>query len=150
MINTPEYKLAKFLDWIIKPYMPKSYAVTSNDEFLKKLKGFYQQEGDQCVSFDVVSLFTNVPLEETIDIIADKLWCNPTDSPPMPKHSFISLMKWATSGMFSYKDQLYQQCDGVAMGNPLAPTLANFFMGHVEERLFQHTNDKSYPALYLR
>ena len=30
-------------------------------------------------------------------------------------------------------DRLYREIDGVAMGSPLAPSLANFFLGHLEE-----------------
>ena len=38
----------------------------------------------------------------------------------------IRLMEFATSGMFLYNDRLYKQTDGVTMGSPLGPTLANF------------------------
>ena len=46
----------------------------------------------------------------------------------MEKHAFIKLMKLATQGMlFLYNGELFKQIDGVAMGSPLGPTLANFF-----------------------
>ena len=31
---------------------------------------------------------------------------------------------------------MYRQIDGVAMGSPLGPTLANFLLGHIEKKLF--------------
>ena len=35
--------------------------------------------------------------------------------------------------MFLYiNNKLYQQIDGVAMGCPLAPEMANFYLGHFE------------------
>ena len=37
------------------------------------------------------------------------------------------MLKFATSGIFLYRDKLYRQVDGVAMGSPLGPSLANFF-----------------------
>ena len=41
----------------------------------------------------------------------------------------------------------YYQIDGVAMGSPLAPVLANFFMGHYEglwlEKIYR------YPSITL-
>ena len=40
MIKTPEYKLTKFLDSIIKPHVLNSYIVQSTDDFLTKLKDF--------------------------------------------------------------------------------------------------------------
>ena len=40
MINTPEYKFAKFLDSIIKPYVPNSSAVQSTDDAFSKTERF--------------------------------------------------------------------------------------------------------------
>ena len=51
--------------------------------------------------------------------------------------------------MFLYKDKLYQQHDGVSMGSPLAPTLANFFLAHIENKLLGKQLD-FHPKLYFR
>ena len=51
--------------------------------------------------------------------------------------------------MFLYKNKLYQLIDGVAMGSPLGPTLANFFLATVETKLLTQNLDCS-PKLYLR
>ena len=89
-------------------------------------------------SFDISSLFTNVPLEETINICADALYCNDSDAQPLiSKAVFIELMKSATSGVeFNFNDIMYKQTDGVAIGSPLGPALTNIFVGFYEEKLF--------------
>ena len=114
---------------------------------LKQVKGLSHQI---LVSFDVVSLFTNVPLKETTQIIANYLFHkdNP-NTPPMEKHAFIKLMKLATQGMFLYSGKLFQQIDGVAMGSSLGPTLANFFLANLENKLLNKTNG-FYPKIYLQ
>ena len=61
MIGTPEYQLAKFLDSIIKNYIPDSYMLHSNDDFLDELNNFKFKADHKLISFDVQSLFTNVP-----------------------------------------------------------------------------------------
>ena len=58
-------------------------------------------------------------------------------------------MKLCTEGMFLYKGKLYKQVDGVAMGSPLGPTLANWYMGTIEKKLFAN-HMPSYPKLYVR
>ena len=46
-------------------------------------------------------------------------------------------METATRSVeFSFNNEMYQQKDGVAMGSPLGPALANIFVGIHEERLF--------------
>ena len=150
MIGTAEYQLAKFLDALIKPNLPKSFMLSSTDEFLEKLNKFKIQPGDKCLSFDVSSLFTNVPLTETIEMIADHIYSEKASlTPSFDKEAFIKLLKIATGGVFMYRDVLFQQVDGVSMGNPLAPTLANFFLAHIEENLFQKV-ESFYPSFFVR
>ena len=95
--------------------------------------------------------FTNVPLEKTINICADAniRYCDDSDAQPLiSKAVFIELMKIATSGVeFSFNDIMYKQTDGVAMGSPLGPALANIFVGFYEEKLF---SQKSKPSTYFR
>ena len=51
--------------------------------------------------------------------------------------------------MFMYKDKLFQQFDGVAMGSPLGPTLANFFLAKMEKKIMSIAS-ANHPLLYLR
>ena len=109
MIKTPEYKLAKFLDSIIKPHVLNSYIVQSTDDFLTKLKDFDFNSNQFLVSYDVKSLFTNIPLSYTFIIIADYMY-SPyyNEHPPIEKNIFIKLMYLSTRGMFLYNNKLYQ------------------------------------------
>ena len=150
MLNTAEYNLAKFLDGIIKPHLPTQYMLDSTTQFLTKLKQFCFEPTDILVSFDVVSLFTNVPLEQTIKIIADKIY-ESDNQPKFSKVVFKKLLNIATSGIFLYNGRFYRQIDGVTMGSPLGPTLANFCLAHFETELLSNgTNEHNAPALYLR
>ena len=74
MVGTPEYHLAKFLDDYIKPNFPNDYMLSSTKDFIDKLKLLSIQGDETMVSFDVSSLFTNVPLMETIDIVIDRVY----------------------------------------------------------------------------
>ena len=90
------------------------------------------------VSFDVVSLFTNVPLAETIELVIERLYDNNNSNAiPFEKSVFRQLMIMATQGLFVYNDKLYYKIDGVTIGSPLGPTLANFFQGCLEEKILK-------------
>ena len=89
-------------------------------------------------------------LEETINMISNNIYKENNPSPPaFEKDVFVKLMRLATQGLFLYKDTLHNQIDGVTMGCPLGPTLANFFMAHMENQLLCNDPEAS-PKLYLR
>ena len=84
------------------------------------------------VSFDVESLFTNIPLDDCINLAVKYI----TEGNPglkLSKNELKRLFEFATKEThFLFKSNFYDQVDGVAMGSPLAPVLANLFMGHHE------------------
>ena len=161
MIGSPQHKLAKYLNALLQPVIAKysTHNIQDSFEFAKKIRATSCSDTFMA-SFDVRSLFTNVPLLETINICADVLFENAVESfylevlfeeekePELTRESFVELMKLATSKTeFSINYYMYRQIDGVAMGSPLGPTLANIFMGYLESKYFS-SNDK--PLLYYR
>ena len=150
MIGTAEYNLAQYLVKLIKPHIPSRYMLDSTGSFLTRLREFIFKPDDILVSFDVVSLFSNVPLKHTIDVITNTIYKSNT-RPAVTKEVFKKMLEIATSGMFLYRDKLYKQVDGVSMGSPLGPTIANFCLAHFESQLLSNNSDEnSSPNLYLR
>ena len=79
-------------------------------------------------SLDVDFLFTNIPLEETINICTNLLYNNEDVIEGINKSEFKNLLSLATQeSYFIFNDVLYKQKNGVAMGSPLGPTMANIF-----------------------
>ena len=82
-------------------------------------------------NLDVDSLFTNIPLEETIDICTNTLFENTEKLEGFSKKEFKELLSLAAKeSYFIFNGQIYKQVDGVPMGSPLGPTLANAFLVH--------------------
>ena len=92
------------------------------------------------VSFDVNSLFTNVPLEKTIKITLKKIYDRKEIINEITNPEMKELLTLCTKNVyFTFDNQVYKQNDGVAMRSPLGPVLAGTFMVELETGgLFQH------------
>ena len=148
-IPTPTYNLAKKLNQIISPYIPDEFCLRSSTDFIDLLQG-HKQEGI-IASLDVESLFTNVPLDDTIEIILHDVY-NHKDIPPpkIPPYILGELLKLCTkeAPFRCPRGKLYVQVEGVAMGSPLGPTFANYYMGNLEKTVF--SDPKKKPSIYAR
>ena len=86
------------------------------------------------ISFDVKSLFTNVPINERIDIILTKVYDENKIDTKIPKSILKELLFLCTKHVhFKFNNEIYIQCDGVAMGSPLGPLLAKIFIISLED-----------------
>ena len=75
-------------------------------------------------SFDINPLFTNVPLQETIEMVIKNIFGRKRKINGLSKSDFQDLLKWTTMGtVFYFNGNYYKQLDGVAMGSPLGPEI---------------------------
>ena len=101
------------------------------------------------VSLDTDALFTNMPLDETIDICIKKL--SQTLVQGISKNDFHDLLNLATKeSFFRFNSKFYIQVDGVAMRSPLGPILANIFLSHQEENWLNKCPIEFKPSFYRR
>ena len=112
--------------------MTNEFIVKNSFDFAEEV--FNYDHNLYIASLDVVSLFRNIPLEETIKICIKDLFCNNFYSGKLSRKDLYELLKLATTKLsFVFDNKLYKQIDGVAMGSPLGPTLANVFLCHYEK-----------------
>jgi hypothetical protein len=79
------------------------------------------------VSFEIVSLFTRVPIKETMDLLGSRF-----------EEDVLGLIRDVlTTSCFIFNGQFYGQTGGVAMGSPISPVIANFFMEDSEKVVLQ-------------
>ena len=151
MVGSAQHQLAKWLSEVLEPvlHLYSENCISDSFTFAKFIQNLELNPTKTFMcSFDVSSLFTNVPLDETIKICADALYRSELERPSFPEEVFIELMKSATSSVeFSFNNEMYRQKDGVAMGSPLGPALANIFVGFHEHQLF---NCHQKPLVYFR
>ena len=126
-VNTYNYNLASYLVGELQPISTNQHSVKDSFSFADCAKKYKHDNGIMC-SLDVCSLFTKVPLDETIDVALDKLY-SLSDPHTLPRSVLRKLLEFATKkSHFLFDGQYYDQIDGVAMRSPLGPVLANIFM----------------------
>ena len=131
-INTPTYLLAKYLNPILSLLRTNEFTVENSFGFTEEVVNYDHYL--YMASLDVESLFTNIPLEETIKNCVNHLFSNNFHGVKLSRKDLYELLKLATTeSSFIFDNKLYKQIDGVAMGSPLGPTLANAFLGHYEK-----------------
>ena len=148
---TPCYKLAKRLNELLKPFIPAKYSLSSVDEFIDILRT--TNPTGQLASIDVESLFTNVPVETTIQIIIKHVYHN-TDKNMAPLKLTPSILEGLLractmeSPFRAPNGKLFKQKDGIAMGSPLGPLFANFYMCELENGVL--SDPEIAPNIYCR
>ena len=150
--DTYYFHLAKWLNEKLKPLSLNQYTVTDIFDFTKEIHDLKINKGEFLVSYDVSSLFTNVPLDETIEILVNRAfsnnWFNTTHNLALTRTDLVDLLNVATKGqLFQFNGALYEQTDGIAMGSPLGPLLANVFMSSIEDTL---ERQGKLPSFYRR
>ena len=138
-IGTPAYLLSRFLVSIFSIFYPISnFSVNNSIDFVKRLK-VLNPIGHIMISFDVVSLFTNIPIVGALDCLLLKL--REFHFSDIEVSQLIYLTRICISqSVFLFQGEFYNQTDGLAMGNPLSPILSEIYMSFFEINLLKCTN----------
>src|SRR5215469_1292483 len=138
-IGAPTYQLSKHLAGLLSPLTGKStHHVKNSAQFTQTLDTIRIQPQEFMVSFDIVSLFTNVPIGDSLELLSQHF-----------KKDILALFRHAlTSTYFCFDGQYYEQTDGVAMGSPLSPVIANFYMEEFEKKAIEQATNK--PTCWYR
>jgi hypothetical protein len=120
--GAPTYGPSKYLAGLLSSHLGQSqHHVKNSEEIVRTLDTLRVSSKDIVFSFDVVSFFTRVPLKDALNF--------------MSRHSDEGNLRIFCHVLMFYcfNREFYEQTDGVAMGSPLSPVIANFFMEDFEE-----------------
>ena len=121
---------------MLQPLTYNDYNLEDSFDAVKRIRSIPPELFDddyQFVSFDVQSLFTNVPVIKTINIILDRVYNKELINTNLQKRTMKKLLLDSrTKTAFSFDNVLYEQCDVVSMGSSLGPVLANITLTEFE------------------
>ncbi|MCG7874810.1 MAG: GIY-YIG nuclease family protein [Candidatus Thiodiazotropha endolucinida] len=146
--------LSSLLDVLLKPFLTKIESYLKDGiHFLNSIPKKVS-ENTRLISFDIVSLYSNIPhglgleaisfwLDRYPDLIADRF-----------NKSFIieALKIILENNIFSFNKDYFKQTKGTAMGTKVAPTYATLVLAFLEEKLYEKikTEKDENFAIYIR
>ena len=135
--GSPLFNLSKYIANILKPYTQTQQ--TTLQELYKEFSEFVRthtiEEDKIMVSFDVETLYTNVPIDDAMAIIKELLESDetlPDWTPLSPKNVPDLLELLLRTTFFIFNGTHYQQTEGVAMGGPPSSIVAEIYMQATE------------------
>ena len=94
-IGSTHYGVGKFITSLLNPLTVNQYSLKDSFDAAEKIKSIPDdlfEEGYRLVSFDVKSLFTNVPLNKTIKVILDRVYSQKLISTNLKKRTLKKLI----------------------------------------------------------
>jgi hypothetical protein len=153
-MSSPSHILSRKINVLFREYtgfIPK-FGVKNSIELAEKLKDISIPQNARLISFDINNLFTCVPKAESV--LRAQAALNNATTPKKLSKELISLINMVINqNYFSFNNRFYIQSDGLAMGSPLSPLLAELFLDSLEETLFnsqiQHLKNIVYWHRYV-
>ena len=106
--------------------------------YVKEVKDIKLNPEDILVSFDVISLYTCIPIKKALEVIFRLI-------DPDTAHLVEICL---TSTFFCLEGEFYEQTCGVTMGSPLSPIVANLFAEYFEAKAL--ASSRFLPKLWKR
>jgi len=145
--GNPLYNLATYLQRILQDSLSISFSHINNSlDLINKLNGLHIPVNCTLISLDVISLFTNVPIEMVMDILDEK-WSFIEKHSILPKIEFFNAIKLVLhSTFFTFNNKYYKQTYGAPMGSPLFPIVADLVLQKLESDILNKFTIK--PIFY--
>ena len=103
----------------MKESSKNEYNVQNTKDFVNIIKLQKMPFNHQLISFDVVSLFTNVPIDATIDIIIRRIYEFKEIDTRITKNEMRELILLCTKNVhFTFNGETFTEVGGLEMGSP--------------------------------
>jgi len=134
-IDSPFYALSSFLQRLLTENIPRTSSHVENSfQLIEKLRNIHIEDNYTLISLDVISLFTNIPLELALDSVSRR-WGYVSTNCSVPYNEFLNGLKLILEfTYFWFDNEIFKQKFGAPMGSPLSPIIADLVMLDLEEK----------------
>lgn len=142
--SAPSYRLSKKLDQILRTHikLENNHSLKNSIEFVNLTESLNINSHQTMASFDIVNLYTNVPIEETLRITKDNLLQNSSLSTQAIDELINILKITLKQNYFIFDGKYYMQNNGLAMGSPLSSILSEIYLNDMENTYILSEHNK--------
>ena len=133
--NSYNYNLSKYLAELLKPFNKSEFCVKDSFQFVENFKNLPNNNYNM-FTLDVENLYPSIPVDEAIGYMVELIMKAKITkfSEKTLKRLFEICLK---ESHFEFEGELFEQINGVSMGSPLSPIVANLFMMKLEEKILE-------------
>ena len=138
---SPTYNLLKYLVRLLSPLIGNTPSeVRNSKDFVTFVQSLCLDSNEVMLSFNVISLFTRIPVDLALRVACQCLESDNTlsDRTHLDIDEIMSLLSLCLIATYcSFRGLTYQQIHSTAMGSPVSVVIANLVMENVEERALE-------------
>ena len=148
--GTYNFNLGKLILPMISQLAINQYTVKNSYDFTESINQVNNADKVFMCSLDITSLYTNIPVNETIEIILNRLFINETILyKNFTRSDFKKLLTVALNDTyFKFNGEIFKQTEGLAMGGSCSPIIANIFLNEFETNVIDNCPLDFKPQLY--
>jgi len=143
-INNPNEKLTNFINPSLSPLNNNNpYDIKNALELKEKIKDLNIDNNDIILSLDIVSLFTNIPLDYLIKILSKKWNEIEPHTSIKCKNTFLKVIKFiCNNNYFLFNKQVYRQLNGTPMGSSISINLSGIVINSLLNEVIPNYNNE--------
>ena len=150
--GTHNFNLSQALVPLISFLTNNDYILKNSQDFTNFITNVPNANSLYMCSFDIESLYTNIPVLETIDIILNRVFSRGAlYFNGFSRKQFRSILELCfKNSYFKFNNNIYHQLDGLCMGGPISPVAANIFLNDFECKILDDCPPQFKPQFYKR
>ena len=137
--------VAKFLSRLLNPLTHNEFSLKDSFDAVNRIQNIPDNlftDGYRFTSLNVKSLFTNIPLDKTVQIVLKKNYDENIITTTLKKRTLKKTAPWCL-----HQNSIFRW---VSMGSPLSPTLANIIMIALEDEIIKDLFENETIKFYIR
>lgn len=149
--NTPARSLGRFIaNYLRRIYKPTTnYTLNNSIDLINDINKVKYSDTHIMVSFDVVNLYSSIPIQETTAIIKTYLENNMYE--PNEICTIMEIINVVIEqNFFMFDNKIYKMEDGLPMGSPISAIMAEIFMNSFELKINNDTTNNSGISFWRR